>query len=104
MSIFSKLPTQFYDPMAFNAFSLDRDFPLGTAKAMAWLSQLAYETDEKKKMQDMLRNWGLRLVDTVVSEEISTVLPIARTHAFVASGRGATFIAFAGTDPTVLAN
>src|SRR5262244_3060514 len=29
---------------------------------------------------------------------------MASTHAFVAAGRGATFITFAGTDPVVLAN
>jgi hypothetical protein len=104
MSMFTKLPTQFYDATPFDGFSLDRDFHLGTAKAMAWLSQLAYETDEPKKIEDVLRTWKLRLVDVVASEEISTVLPIANTHAFVAAGRGATFIAFAGTDPVVLAN
>jgi hypothetical protein len=71
---------------------------------MAWLSQLAYETDEPRKIEDILRTWKLRLVDEVASEEISTVLPIASTHAFVAAGRGATFITFAGTDPVVLAN
>jgi hypothetical protein len=104
MSMFTKLPVQLYDGRAFDAFSLDRDFRLGTAKAMAWLSQLAYETDELKKIEDILAIWKLRLVDQVVSGEISTVLPMASTHAFVAAGRGATFIAFAGTDPVVLAN
>jgi hypothetical protein len=104
MSMFTKLPSQFYDATAFDGFSPDRDFHLGTAKAMAWLSQLAYETDEPRKIEDILRTWKLRLVDEVASEEISTVLPIASTHAFVAAGRGATFITFAGTDPVVLTN
>jgi triacylglycerol lipase len=104
MSMFTKLPIQLYDGTAFDSFSLDRDFRLGTAKAMAWLSQLAYETDEPRKMKDILRTWQLRLVDHVISGEISTVLPMASTHAFVAAGRGATFVAFAGTDPVVLAN
>jgi triacylglycerol lipase len=104
MSMFTKLPVQLYDGTAFDSFSLDRDFRLGSAKAMAWLSQLAYETDEPTKIENILRTWKLRLVDQVVSGEISTVLPIASTRAFVAAGRGATFIAFAGTDPVVLAN
>jgi hypothetical protein len=104
MSMFTKLPTQFYDVAAFDGFSPDREFRLGNAKAMAWLSQLAYETDEPKKIEDILRSWKLRLVDGVISAEIRTVLPIASTHAFVAAGRGATFITFAGTDPVVLAN
>jgi pimeloyl-ACP methyl ester carboxylesterase len=104
MSMFTKLPTQFYDATAFDGFSLDRDFRRGSAKAMAWLSQLSYETDEPKKIEDILRTWKLRLVDEVVSAEVRTVLPVASTHAFVAAGRGATFITFAGTDPVVLAN
>jgi hypothetical protein len=104
MSMFTKLPAQFYDVTAFDGFSLDREFHLGTAKAMAWLSQLAYETDEPKKIEDILRIWDLRLVDEVISAEIRTVLPVASTHAFVAAGHAATFITFAGTDPVVLAN
>src|SRR6516165_2559730 len=103
MSIFTKLPSEFYDAAAFDGFSSDRDFHRGTAKAMAWLSQLAYETDEPKKIEAILSTWKLRLVEEVISE-LRSVLPMASTHAFVAAGRGATFIAFAGTDPVVLAN
>jgi len=78
--MFTKLPSQFYNATAFDGFSLDRDFHLGSARGMAWLSQLAYETDEPKKIEDVLRTWKLRLVDVVASEEILTVLPIASTH------------------------
>jgi hypothetical protein len=39
MSMFTKLPTQFYDVTAFDGFSPDREFRLGTAKAIAWLSR-----------------------------------------------------------------
>ena len=99
MSMFTKLPSEFYDVTAFDGFSPDRDFHLGTAKAMAWLSQLAYETDEPKKIEAILRIWKLRLVEEVISTELRSVLPMASTHAFVAAGRGATFIPFAGTDP-----
>jgi len=104
MSFLTKLPTNLYDSTAFVSFSLDQGFRIGTAKAMAWLSQLAYETDEPEKIKSILGTWNLRLVDEVVADEVATVLPIASTRAFVAAGRGATFIAFAGTDPLVLAN
>ena len=104
MSMFTKLPSEFYDATAFDGFLPDRDFHLGTAKAMAWLSQLAYETDEPNKTEAILRIWKLRLVDVVISTEFRSVLPMASTHAFVAAGRGTTFITFAGTDPVVLAN
>jgi triacylglycerol lipase len=103
MSMFTKLPSEFYDAAAFDGFSSDRDFHRGTAKAMVWLSQLAYETDEPKKIEAILSTWKLRLVEEVISE-LRSVLPMASTHAFVAAGRGATFITFAGTDPVVLAN
>ena len=103
MSMFTKLPSEFYDAAAFDGFSSDRDFHRGTAKAMAWLSQVAYETDEPKKIEAILSTWKLRLVEEVISE-LRSVLPMASTHAFVAAGRGATFITFAGTDPVVLAN
>jgi hypothetical protein len=53
----------------------------------------------------VLRSWGLRLTDDgIIAEEVRTVLPKASTHCFAAVGRGATFVAFAGTDPIVLAN
>lgn len=104
MSLFVKLPVRFYEGDAFDGFSPEADFRLGTARAMAWLSQLAYETDEPDKIAQLLGGWGLRLIDGVIAAEASTVLPIASTHGFVAAGRGATFVAFAGTDPVVLAN
>ena len=46
MSFLVKLPTELYDPMAFAQFTGGRDFTIGNAKAMAWMCQLAYETDE----------------------------------------------------------
>jgi triacylglycerol lipase len=104
LSFFTKLPSRFYPGNAFDDFSPVSDFRLGTARAMAWLSQLAYETDEPDKIEQILGAWGLRLIDGVVVAEVSTVLPIASTHGFVAAGRDATFVAFAGTDPVVLAN
>jgi hypothetical protein len=104
MSLLTKLPSEFYDVTAFADFSLDPKFRSGTAKAMAWLSQLAYETDEPEKIKDILHKWGLGLVDKVIAEDVATVLPMASTRGFVAAGRGAKIIAFAGTDPVVLAN
>ncbi len=52
-----------------------------------------------------LKSWGLALLDGgIIVEEVATVLPKSCTCCFVAAGRGATFMAFAGTDPVVLAN
>jgi hypothetical protein len=94
-----------YDPNAFASFSNKEGFTIGTGKAMAWMSQLAYELDEKQKVESILQVWGLSLNDDgIIVEEVATVLPLASTHLFVASGHDATVVSFAGTDPLTLAN
>jgi len=105
MSLLTKLPLEFYDHGAFAGFAAGSDFSLGNGKSQIWLSQLAYETDEPDKIATILQFWGLRLAQPgIFFAEIRTALPIASTHGFVAAGRGATFVSFAGTDPVVLAN
>lgn len=105
MSFLTTLPIERYDPDAFAAFVSDEVFTAGNSKAMAWMSQLAYEVSEPDKVRSILVRWGLSLEEGgVIVGEATTALPQASTHLFVASGRGATMIAFAGTDPLVLAN
>src|SRR5262249_20670828 len=105
MSVLTKLPPKLYRADACDGFTAAPDFSGGTGRALAWISQLAYETDDPDLIKKILKLWGLRLVDNgVVTGEVATVLPIANTNGFVAAGRGATIVAFAGTDPLVLAN
>lgn len=105
MSLFTKLPKELYSPEAFAGFTAGAEFSLGNARALIWMSQLAYETDERQKIIDILNLWGMTLVgDGIVVEEATTVLPKSSTQCFVAAGRGTTVIAFQGTDPVVLAN
>jgi triacylglycerol lipase len=107
MSGLPTLPKALYSTSAFDAFVGGREFTLSDAKAQAWMCQLAYETADHDKIKQILASWGLELVDNdngIVVEEVETVLPLASTHGFVAAGRGATIVAFAGTDPLVLAN
>jgi len=105
MSFFVKLPKERYDRHAFDGFSLGEAFDPRIGRALAWASQLAYETDEPDKIAEILDLWHMHLVDDgVVIEEVKTVLPKVSTRCFVATGRGATIVAFAGTDPTLLAN
>jgi triacylglycerol lipase len=105
MSFLTKLPAELYNPDAFKRFSGGSDFDIGNARAMAWMSQLAYETDEPDKIKGILKLFGLALVEGgVVVRESKTVLPVASTHCFVASHPMAVIVAFAGTDPLSLAN
>lgn len=105
MSFLTKLPAGLYDPDAFKQFSGGTQFEIGNARAMAWMSQLAYETDEPEKIATILRLFGLELVEGgVLIKESKTVLPKASTHCLVASHPKAVIVAFAGTDPVSLAN
>ena len=102
MSILVELPLELYEPKAFAAFKPVAGFDLGTARAMAWMSQLAYESEHPDKIAAICEMWGLRGPRIIRS-------PPARfaridTRAVIAEGHGATILAFAGTDPLVPAN
>jgi triacylglycerol lipase len=107
MSFLVKLPIERYAPDAFTQFARGPAFDIGNAKAMAWMCQLAYETDEPNKIAKILTDRGFTLVDGgVLIREAKTVLPMADTHCFLAhhNQTGTTIVAFAGTDPLSLAN
>ncbi len=105
MSFLTKLPTARYSTDAFKGFKGGKVFDIGNATAMAWMSQLAYETDEPEKIKTILKSFGLDPVEGgVIVRESKTVLPLASTHCFVARHPKAVIVAFAGTDPVSLAN
>jgi triacylglycerol lipase len=102
LSILVELPERLYQPDAFAAFEAGADFSLGTARAMAWMSQLAYEGDPDK-IKRICALWELRGA-RAIANPASLTLPFIRTRGIVAEGHGATIFAFAGTDPLVPAN
>ena len=55
MSFLTKLPADRYDRDAFKRFAGGKQFDIGNARAMAWMSQLAYETDEPGEIADILK-------------------------------------------------
>jgi len=59
MSFLTKLPKDRYSSDGFAGFVGQREFNLGDGKAFAWMSQLAYETDEPEKIKDSLHVWGM---------------------------------------------
>ncbi len=106
MSLLTRIPRAIYDrnPHVFDGFEATGDWRRGTALGMSWLSQLAYEADNPRKVTEVLRRWNLSLVGDVIASRDRVGLAMAATDAFVATGRGAVMIAFAGTDPLLLAN
>ena len=103
MSFLVELPERLYQPDAFKRFSAAPEFDLGTARAMAWMAQLAYETGDPDKIGRICALWELR-DPCVIANPRKLELPLVQTRAIVAEGHGATILAFAGTDPLVPAN
>ena len=102
MSFLVELPFELYDLDAFTAFSPGATFEKN-ARAMSWMSQLAYETRLPDKIQDVGKKWGLSDIAAIRRLSKST-LPMSATRAVAANRDGATIIAFAGTDPLNLLN
>jgi triacylglycerol lipase len=105
MSILVELPERLYHRDAFASFAAVAPYSLGTARAMAWMSQLAYETAHQDKIETICRLWDLRLLQIIATDTggESGLLKI-HTRGVVVKGHGAIIIAFAGTDPLVPAN
>ena len=85
MSILVELPERLYQRDALASFAAVEPYSLGTARAMAWMSQL--------RLQIIANDNGGG----------SGLLKI-HTRGVVVKGHGAIIIAFAGTDPLVPAN
>jgi Lipase (class 3) len=103
MSILVELPLDQYNRHAFANFSADAGFNQGNALAMAWMSQLAYETGQPDKIPQIADRLQLDRVD-IVREPAKSTLPMSDTRGVIASKGDALLIAFAGTDPLNLLN
>jgi pimeloyl-ACP methyl ester carboxylesterase len=105
MSILVELPERLFKSDAFAKFEPVSPYSLGAARAMAWMSQLAYETAHRDKIESICRLWDLRLLQIIANDNGggSGLLKI-HTRGVIVEGHGAIMIAFAGTDPLVPAN
>ena len=107
MSVLVELPLRFYEQHrdAFAAFKPVAPFDIGTARAMAWMSQLAYETAHRDKVESVCGLFNLRLVESIANDRGSgfELLPL-HTRGVIAEGHGAIIVAFAGTDPLIPVN
>jgi triacylglycerol lipase len=98
MSVFVELPQSAYPANALDSFTATRDFKLDNARAMMWLSQLAYETASESKVNDILGALKLTRLGFVRNDSL-TGLPPHSACVVVAEGHDATFVTFAGSDP-----
>jgi hypothetical protein len=80
-----------YHDNAFDAFTASSGYSLENARAMMWMSQLAYDTDDRPKVESVLDAWGLRLRAFVTNNPI-TGFPLGSACAVVAGGRAATIV------------
>jgi triacylglycerol lipase len=103
MSFLLALPENLYSRTAFAAFSAAGSLNPGTARALIWLSQLAYETNAPSKIDNIGRLWSLDSI-RIFTQPAKSVLPMSDTRGVIATRNGALIIAFAGTDPLVLAD
>jgi hypothetical protein len=87
-----------YPPDALNKFTGGSDFSLDNARAMMWMSQLAYETASESKVKNIIEKLGMIKRGFAMNDPV-TGLPPKSACLVAAGGRNATIIAFAGTDP-----
>lgn len=104
MSFLVEIPLSAYRQDAFLHFAPNGDYSVGTARALMWMAQLAYEVrNARHKVGPVLQRWQLQRLAFISKERIGG-FPLTSTHGIVAKHKDATLVAFAGTDPLALAN
>src|SRR5271154_669593 len=103
MSRFLALPEVLYNRHDPALGAAGTDFAIGTARALAWAAQLAYETADPSKAGRVLNAWNWRLHGNFAGR-VNSVLPLTSAKGFIASADGIVVLAFAGTDPLSLAD
>lgn len=98
MSFLVELKRSEFPDQALDGFAITPQFALANAQAMMWMSQLAYETADQKKVESILGAWHLAMRAFVRNDPISG-LPPQSACVIAAEGRDATIVAFAGSDP-----
>jgi triacylglycerol lipase len=103
VSFLVELPQSEFNPDAFLQFAPDGGFTEGNALAMAWMSQLTYETRLPDKIQEISALWHLADV-RILKQSVRSTLPLSDTRGVIATKDKALIVGFAGTDPLNLLN
>src|SRR5450432_1242406 len=105
MSFLVELDRSAYPDHALDNFAAIAPFSLENARAMMWMAQLAYETPDdpdeavaKAKIAGILGAWQMQMRGFARNDPL-TGLPRKSACVVVGGGRGATIVAFAGSDP-----
>lgn len=98
MSFLVELAESAYPQHALDNLTPSESFSLENARAMMWMSQLAYETADENKVERILASWRMHKRDFESNDPV-TGLPAHSSCVVIAGGRGATIVAFSGTDP-----
>jgi len=103
MSRLVQLPASDYSPTAFARFDPIGGFSIDNARAMMWLSQLAYEAyqpDQPATIQTVGKLWGFTRVAPFAKRKVSFKASYD-TCGLIGERDKAVILAFAGTDPGV---
>jgi triacylglycerol lipase len=98
MSFVVSLEPETYRADGLDGFTVTSEYTPGNARAMIWLSQLAYEIDDAEKVKGILEKFRLEKRELGSNELISGLIR-RKARFIVAGGHQATFVMFAGTDP-----
>src|SRR4051812_4310608 len=97
MSTFVELAADQYAPSAFGDFESEAiDFTIGNARAMMWMSQLAYETGRLRTIETVGNRWGFTAITPFIRHKIG--IPASfDTCGIIGEREDAAVLAFAGT-------
>jgi triacylglycerol lipase len=100
MSTFVELPAADYSNTAFDAFDpTPTQCSIGNARALMWLSQLAYETAKQPTVDAVAALW--RISVTSFTRHKIGLSATFDTTGVIAEKDDAVILAFAGTDPGI---
>jgi triacylglycerol lipase len=101
VSTFVEIPPEQYSATAFANFNAAvTDLSIGNARAMMWMSQLAYETGQRPTIDAVAPKWGFSQVTPFVDLKTS-VQGSFDTTGLLGERNDAIVLVFAGTDPGV---
>jgi hypothetical protein len=101
MTAFLELTVDQYSKTAFDAFAAAADdFVISNARAMMWMSQLAYEAEKTSTIEAVGPLWGFSDVAPFIKRKDSLAASFD-TSGLLGQREGAVVLAFAGTDPGI---